>query len=94
MTRKNFKSTVSGILNQVLTEDSVVQAEPQKDAQNRPTDSVQSSREDVRLHVFIRAELEDTLPDEVMKRKKDPKVAKFQANKRAIVEEALEYFLL
>ncbi|MDZ7760125.1 MAG: hypothetical protein U5L00_07715 [Desulfovermiculus sp.] len=77
-----------------MTEDSGGSTAPQNHAQNRTTDSVQSKRKDVRLHVFIRAELEDKLLEEVIKRKKDPKVANLQANKRAIVEEALEYFLL
>ena len=48
---------------------------------------------DIRLHVFIHGYLDDKLLDEVTRRKKDKSIPNNQANKRAVVEAALEKFL-
>lgn len=48
---------------------------------------------DVRLHVFIRGELEIKLLDEVNRRKQNPTMDRRLANKRTVVEQALEKFL-
>ena len=48
---------------------------------------------DVRLHVFILGALERKLLDEVNRRKQDPTIDRKNANKRTVVEEALERFL-
>jgi len=47
----------------------------------------------VRLHVFIRGDLEIKLLDEVNRRKQNPKMDRRSANKRTVVEQALEKFL-
>lgn len=53
----------------------------------------ETGNEDVRLHVYIAAEIEDMLLEEVFRRKRDKKVPKAQASKRAVVEDALMMFL-
>jgi len=65
---------------------------PKLDVQMHTTESEQDPP-DVRLHVFIRGDLDDKLLDEVNRRKKDKFIPNNQANKRTVVEVALEKFL-
>lgn len=93
--KKNFKATASSIFKDVLGDKPEPDALPYKDA-NAQIHNNKIEREDLavcRLHVFIRGELENKLLDEVNRRKKDKTISTKMANKRAIVEEALERFL-
>lgn len=93
--KTDYKATASSIFKDVLGDKSEPDATLHKDAdaQVQKSEAVQSSQQDVRLHVFIREEIENKLLDEVIRRKKDKSALKKSANKRAIVEEALELFL-
>jgi hypothetical protein len=96
MTKKrNFKATASSIFNDVLDDNPQSDALLPKDA-NVQIHNNEMEQEDIevsRLHVYIRGELEDKLFDEVIRRKKDKSISNKLANKRAVVEEALERFL-
>jgi hypothetical protein len=102
MDKKNFKAIGSSILKDILDS-------PVSDAGNSNHSQLQNTRgmdshkigsscsvnenEDTRLHVYISGELEDKLLAEVYRRKRDKNLPKSQANKRAVVEDALVMFL-
>ena len=93
--KKDFKETASSIFKDVLVDKPMTDPLLHKDAdaQMRNSEIVHEDRVVSRLHVFIRGELENKLLDEVNRRKKDKAISTKMANKRAVVEEALERFL-
>ena len=93
--KKDFKATASSIFKDVLGDKPQSDAQLHKDAnaQIHNSEIVQEDLAVSRLHVFIRGELENKLLDEVSRRKKDKSISTKMANKRAVVEEALERFL-
>ena len=94
-TKKDFKATASSIFKDVLGDkpQSDVLLHKDANAQIRYSEIVQEDVAVSRLHVFIRGELENKLLDEVNRRKKNKSISTKMANKRAVVEEALERFL-
>ena len=98
--KKDFKSKASSIFKDVM-DDRASDTQLHKDVitHNRNTTDTQlhtaghaqkeKNSKAVRLHVFIRNDIEEKLLEEVFKRKKDPNVPPSLSNKRAIIEEAL-----
>ncbi len=100
MPKKNFKGIGSSILGDVLGNSAPVgqkyaNAELHKigDTQLQSSGSAKASTDDTRLHVYISQELENLLLEEVYRRKRDNRLPKSQASKRAVVEDALGCYL-
>jgi len=98
--KKDFKSKASSIFKDVmgdrasdtqLHEDVIAHNQSTTDAQLHTAEHAQKEKisKVVRLHVFIRNDIEERLLEEVFKRKKDPNIPHSLSNKRAIIEEAL-----
>jgi hypothetical protein len=92
--KPDFKHTASSIFKDVLEDKQMPERDSskfnQKDVQMHMDGPVKEDTPDVRLHCYIRWDIENKLLDEVDRRKRDLKIPRAQANKRAIVEEALE----
>lgn len=101
--KKDFKKIGSNILKDVLvdpTDDT--QLHKDTNAQGRDNPDVKMHKaghaqkkknsKTVRLHVFIRDDIEERLLGEVFKRKRNPNVPHSRSNKRAIIEEALRVY--
>lgn len=92
MAKKNFKkSAVATVLGGKPTPKPVksTSAQMYNDTDAQPTPDEQP---DVRLHCFIRSDLNDWLIGELFRRKKDQAKFKGRDSKRAIIEKALETF--
>ena len=95
--KRDFKDSASSIFKDVLEGKQMPERDSskfnQEDVQMHMDDPVKEDTPDVRLHCYIRWDIENKLLDEVDRRKRDLKIPRARANKRAIVEEALEKVL-
>jgi len=88
MTKQDYKSKATGIFAE-LDKDEPIETKIRK--KPIPIKTV-PKQEDIRLHVFLRHDLNEKLEDEVYKRKKVA-VRKKDITKRHIIEELIEKHL-
>jgi hypothetical protein len=88
MTRDDYKSKATGIFAE-LDKDDPIETKIRKKSKSKSITKPQSKKDDVRLHVFLRHDLNQRLEDEVYKRKKAA-VKKKDITKRHLIEELIE----